>query len=81
MANDEILKCPLCQGHAEVKRSELIALLSDRTLPEKAEKYLAELLHAQNELAGVSVHGPRDFQKDVHTWNPQMPIWRRSPKE
>lgn len=22
-----------------------------------------------------------DFQKVVHTWNPELPIWRRSPKE
>ena len=23
----------------------------------------------------------RDFEKDVHTWNPALPIWQRSPKE
>jgi hypothetical protein len=22
-----------------------------------------------------------DFQKDVHSWNPCVPMWRRSPKE
>ena len=80
MAHDETLKCPLCHGHGEVTRSTLITLLTDRSLPEQAEKYLAELLNAQNELAGVHAPG-RDFQKEVHSWNPQLPIWRRSPKE
>jgi hypothetical protein len=23
----------------------------------------------------------RDFQKDVHSWNPCVPMWKRSPKE
>ncbi len=81
MANDDLRKCPLCQGHSQVARNELIGLLTDRNLREKIEKYLAELL--QTEPAGVGARRPesRDFEKDVHTWNPQMPIWRRSPKE
>ena len=80
MSHDETLKCPLCHGQGQVTRSALIALLTDRSLPEQAEKYLAELLNQQNELAGVNANG-RDFQKEVHSWNPQLPIWRRSPKE
>lgn len=82
MANHDVLKCPLCQGHGEVRRSVLITLLTDHSLPEQAEKYLAELLEAEkNEMAGVSAEADRGFQKEVHSWNPQMPIWRRSPKE
>ncbi|MGB8012260.1 MAG: hypothetical protein WCF68_11635 [Terriglobales bacterium] len=23
----------------------------------------------------------RNFEKEVHTWNPTLPMWRRSPKE
>jgi hypothetical protein len=30
---------------------------------------------------GVNGSGERDFQKEAHSWNPQLPIWRRSPKE
>ena len=82
MANHDVLKCPLCQGHGELRRSALIALLTDRSLPEQAQKYLAELLEAEkNDMAGVSAEAGRDFQKQVHSWNPQLPIWRRSPKE
>ena len=83
MANDDdILTCPLCQGHAHVSRSELIGLLTDRNLREKIEQYLAEITPL-GEAAGVGVHQPQshDFQKDVHSWNPQLAIWRRSPKE
>jgi hypothetical protein len=81
MTSEEILKCPLCRGEAHVKRSELIALLSDNQLPEKVEKYLAELLDARREAVAVANGAGRDFQKEVHSWNPQLPIWRRSPKE
>lgn len=82
MANNDLLQCPLCQGHAQVSRTELIGLLTDHNLREKIEKYLAELLQTE-EPAGVGAKRleSRDFEKDVHTWNPQMPIWRRSPKE
>ncbi len=82
MANDDLLKCPLCQGHSQVSRTELIGLLTDQNLREKIEKYLAELLQTE-EPAGVGAKRleSTDFEKDVHTWNPQMPIWRRSPKE
>ncbi|MBZ5722673.1 MAG: hypothetical protein LAO03_20225 [Acidobacteriia bacterium] len=81
MADHEMLTCPLCQGYAKVSRSDLIGLLSDRALREKIEKYLAELTGTQPELAGVGVKGSRDFEKDVHSWNPQLPMWNRSPKE
>jgi len=82
MANDDLLKCPLCQGHAQIERAELIGILTDRNLREKIEKYLAELM-GTGEPASVGAKRPEssDFQKDVHSWNPQMPIWRRSPKE
>jgi hypothetical protein len=79
MPHDDVLKCPLCQGRAEVHRSELIGLLTDRSLPAQAEKYLAELLNGATMLTHA---GPaRDFETAVHSWDPQLPIWRRSPKE
>ena len=82
MANDEVLQCPLCQGHAQVNRRELIELLSGRNLREKIEKYLLELGQGEEPAAvGASRAGSRNFENDVHTWNPQLPIWRRSPKE
>jgi hypothetical protein len=81
MADHEMLTCPLCQGHAKMSRSDLIGLLTDRTLREKIELYLAELAGAPPELTTVGAREPRNFEKEVHTWNPQMPMWNRSPKE
>jgi hypothetical protein len=82
MANDDLLKCPLCQGRSQVNRNELTALLTDRHLREKIGNYLAEVLHVEEPAAvGAKRLESKDFEKDVHTWNPQMPIWRRSPKE
>jgi hypothetical protein len=77
--NDDLVNCPLCHGHAQLRRSELIARLADTGFREKVEKHLAEL--NERELAGVGTNRTRDFQKEVHSWNPQLPIWRRSPKE
>jgi hypothetical protein len=81
MANDDLLKCPLCHGHSQVNRTELIALLTDRNLREKIEKFLSELLQAEPVAVGPRRPESTDFEKDVHSWNPQLPIWRRSPKE
>jgi hypothetical protein len=81
MSNDDVLQCPLCHGHSHVTRADLIELLTDRNLRQKIELYLAELLLAEPIPAGAIRPEPRDFQQDAHTWNPQLPIWRRSPKE
>ena len=52
-------------------------------LREQVELYITELLKSPvEELSGVGVtQAGRDFQKDVHNWNPCVPMWRRSPKE
>ena len=42
MENDEFVKCPLCDGHARVRRSELPALLAGNILREKLEENMAE---------------------------------------
>jgi hypothetical protein len=35
-----------------------------------------------DDLAAVgATQSGRDFQKDVHSWNPCVPMWKRSPKE
>lgn len=81
--NHDLLKCPLCQGHGELLRSELTEQLANGDLQPNIEAYLAEGERAQDndELASVAAPSSRDFQKDVHCWNPQLPMWRRSPKE
>jgi hypothetical protein len=84
MVNDDLVKCPLCGGFTHIEKPELLAALHDPKIRQKLESYVAELLQSPAEaLAGVTTGQPesRDFNKDVHTWNPNMPVWRRSPKE
>jgi hypothetical protein len=81
MEPKQTLTCPLCEGEGQVRASNLSDVLQNKHLRDRLEKYAAELLSVQNEAAGVGVSSEPDFQKEVHSWNPQLSIWRRSPKE
>jgi hypothetical protein len=84
MVNDDLVKCPLCGGFTHVDKPELLAVLNDPKIRQQVENFVAELLRSPSaELAGVTIGPPqgRDFNKDVHNWNPNVPVWRRSPKE
>jgi hypothetical protein len=80
---DDVVKCPLCEGHGEARRSELIKRLEDSDLPELLQIYLAELTKPVGNRGEPRGNGakPRDFYQEVHSWNPKLPIWRRSSKE
>jgi len=84
MVNDDLVKCPLCSGFTHIDKPELLAALRDPKIRQQVENYVAELLRSPaGELAGV-VAGQtqgKDFNKDVHKWIPNVPVWRRSPKE
>ena len=79
---DQLRKCPLCQGAGQLRPSEIAArLLADADLRREVESCL---VNSSQVPAGAAIaKGPidRNFDKEVHHWNPQMPIWRRSPKE
>lgn len=78
------LKCPVCDGDGEVWRYQLIQFFADPELKAKIEAYIGGARPAEQEAAEVvnaPSAEPRNFQKDVHSWNPQLPMWRRSPKE
>jgi hypothetical protein len=77
---NDAVKCPFCQGHGEIGRADLARLL-DNNLLDKIETCPAVPKSEQVGSAGSNGHQARDFFKDVHTWNPKLPIWRRSPKE
>jgi hypothetical protein len=81
MENDEFIKCPLCDGLAKLKRSDLIALLAGPNLREKLEKNMAENTPLAEGNQAVRRLQPGEFGKEVHNWNPTLPLWRRSPKE
>ena len=77
--NNDLVKCPLCLGHGELRGSEAVERLTDPDLPKKLKDYLAEFSADAEVVAECSQ--PRSFVREVHTWNPRLPIWRRSPKE
>ena len=73
------LKCPFCEGRGEVLQSEIVERFTHPELRKRFYARIAEILEA-SELAGV---GPRtrNFEKEIHAWNPALPMWQRSPKE
>ena len=78
------MKCPVCDGEGEVWRYQLIQFFTDPELKAKIDSYLGVGKAAEPETTDVTAAPgtePHDFQKDVHSWNPQQPMWRRSPKE
>ena len=84
MLKDELVKCPVCGVFTRIDKPELLAAFNDPKIRQQIEKYVAQLLPmASTELTGVSAHQPtgRSFNKDVHDWNPAVPMWQRSPKE
>lgn len=81
MTNDPV-HCPVCGGLSKISRSELIRVLSDKELTHKLELYVAELSRASASPEPVSVGAnSASFEKQVHSWNPENPMWRRSNKE
>jgi hypothetical protein len=82
MVKDNVVKCPLC-GFTPVERPDLLEALKEPRIRERIEKYIAEVLKSPGDelSAAGATEARRDFQKDVHSWNPSVPMWRRSPKE
>jgi len=82
--NHHLLKCPLCEGQGKVRGKDLLEFFSDPELKARIEAFLAQFVAQvpeDKELVGAGAQKERNFQKDVHCWNPQLPMWRRSPKE
>jgi hypothetical protein len=73
------LKCPLCEGRGEVVRSEIVERFTNPELRKRLDARIAEIFEA-SDVAGVG-RRVRNFEKEVHTWNPTLPMWQRSPKE
>jgi len=83
MTNDDVVKCPLCGGFTHIEKPDLVAALKNPQIRAQVERYVAELLKSPLEELSTVAATPasRDFRKDVHNWNPCVPMWRRSPKE
>ncbi len=79
MAEGSKVRCPLCEGQGELLRSEIAEKFTNQELRKRLDTRIAEIL--EDSTAALAVPKARDFQKEVHTWNPTLPMWRRSPKE
>ncbi len=71
------VKCPFCEGRGEIDQLEFAENIGNPELRKRLDVRIAEIL----ERAHLTAATPRSFERDVHTWNPQLPMWRRSPKE
>ena len=82
MEND-MVKCPLCGDLTHIDNQGLLAAMHDSKTRQQIESYVAELLRSRSgELAAVGqAQQQRDFNKEVHHWNPNVPMWRRSANE
>jgi hypothetical protein len=82
MASNDPTTCPLCCGLGRVPRQQLLSTLADPNLNQKVAQAVVELTKPR-EPAAVSAGqpSPGNFERDVHSWNPAQPLWRRSPKE
>jgi len=80
MANQtEKFKCPLCEGRGELLRSDIAERFTNPELRKRLDARIAEILVAP-EMAGAGSKA-RSFEKEVHSWNPTLPMWLRSSKE
>ena len=78
MDEKDLLKCPLLQGLDAMHRAELLGLLNNSNLREKLEACLTQ--HG-GEADAACASEERNFEKEVHSWNPQKLVFSRSPKE
>jgi len=77
MDDKDLLKCPLLQGLDAMHRAELLGLINDSGLRQKLEACLTQHVESKTPCASDE----RNFEKDVHSWNPQKLVFSRSPKE
>lgn len=81
MAEQETkVKCPLCEGRGELLPSAIVDTFATPELRKRFETRIAEIAETSGCVPAADGKG-FDFQKEVHNWNPTLPIWRRSPKE
>ncbi len=78
MDDKDLLRCPLLQGLDAMHRAELLGLINDSALRGKLEACLSQRFSEPNAACAPE---ERNFEKDVHSWNPQKLVFSRSPKE
>ena len=81
MKMDDFVPCPLCHGSAQMRRSELLALLRAEDLRQKLESNISDLISVTEAVHTAAEPRPGEFAQKVHDWNATLALWRRSAKE
>ena len=86
MKDQESLKCLLPEAANVIRGADPLGLRNDDKLQERVENCAAGSPRPSDggqKPGSVVSKSPekRDFQKDVHTWNTNQSLWRRSAKE
>lgn len=76
-----VVKCPLCEGQGELAPQSIVEQFSSPERRKRLDARIAEIAESCNPQNTRAERKVINFQKEVHTWNPESPIWRRSPKE
>ena len=81
--SDQSLKvqCPLCEGRSELRPSEILELFSNPEMRNRLDARISEIAEYCSPFGSALKIPAINFQREVHKWNPTLPIWRRSPKE
>ena len=75
------VKCPVCEGEGELLPSAVVEMFVNPELRNRLDARIKQIVEICNSQAPAGKGKDLNFQKEVHTWNPALPIWRRSPKE
>ena len=75
------VKCPLCEGQGELSPAEVVERFVNPEQHKRLDDQSAEIAETVSIGTTEAKGKVLNFQKEVHNWNPALPIWRRSPKE
>jgi len=78
---DDFVKCPLCHGLAQMRRSELLELLRAEDLRVKLEGNIDPPSSATEAVHTAPEPKAGEFAQKVHNWEANLALWRRSAKE
>lgn len=86
MANHVVLSnCLRASGQGDVQRLEVAEGHTHGQLASRLRAFGTEITWSAGEpvepAAVAASCTPGEFQREVHGWNPQPAMWRRSPKE
>jgi len=81
METEDFVKCPLCHGLAQMRRSELLELLRAEDLRINLESNIEKLTSVTDAVHPSLGPRPGEFAQKVHNWEANLTLWRRSAKE